>query len=178
MSVSSLVLDSGAFISGAQLTKFGANTSYITTPRVLAELRDSATRQAVEQFPFEIQTRTVSDDALNAGTQLSDVDICFNVRFYLCLFSGAVRVFAKKTGDLAVLSGTDVEIIALTYMLEKEANGLKNIRTEPVRDSQIIGLLICSGLLLSHVLMFSACEHGFVLPERCARQIRLRSRVF
>ena len=63
----------------------------------------------------------------------------------------AVRVFAKKTGDLAVLSGTDVEIIALTYMLEKEANGLKNIRTEPVLFHIF---LICPGWYFAHVIGF------------------------
>lgn len=38
--------------------------------------------------------------------------------------------FAKKTGDIAVLSATDLSVIALTYQWEVEENGEKNIRTE------------------------------------------------
>ena len=49
----------------------------------------------------------------------------------------AVTAFARKTGDLAVLSGTDLEIIALTFMMEKEKNGMKNIRSEPVRVQSV-----------------------------------------
>jgi len=41
--------------------------------------------------------------------------------------------FAKKTGDLATLSKTDLKVIALTWMLEKEAGNLESIRTEPVK---------------------------------------------
>jgi len=41
--------------------------------------------------------------------------------------------FAKKTGDLATLSKTDLKVIALTWMLEKEAGNLANIRTEPIK---------------------------------------------
>ena len=39
--------------------------------------------------------------------------------------------FAKKTGDYAVLSQTDVSVIALTYQYEVMENGEENIRTEP-----------------------------------------------
>jgi rRNA maturation endonuclease Nob1 len=34
-----------------------------------------------------------------------------------------VANFARKTGDFAALSKTDLKLIALTYMLEKEVNG-------------------------------------------------------
>lgn len=40
--------------------------------------------------------------------------------------------FAKKTGDIRELSRTDLLVLALTYMLEVESNGLKHVRTEPV----------------------------------------------
>lgn len=38
--------------------------------------------------------------------------------------------FARKTGDIAVLSATDLSVIALTYQWEVAENGEKNIRTE------------------------------------------------
>ena len=39
--------------------------------------------------------------------------------------------FAKKTGDYAVLSQTDLSVIALTYQYEVEANGEEHIRSIP-----------------------------------------------
>jgi RNA-binding protein NOB1 len=43
----------------------------------------------------------------------------------------AVTAFARKTGDIAVLSATDLSVIALTYQHEVAENGEKNIRSEP-----------------------------------------------
>ena len=47
------------------------------------------------------------------------------------LFS--VSDFAKKTGDYRHLSATDISVLALTYMLEKQHVGVDHINTEPVR---------------------------------------------
>lgn len=41
--------------------------------------------------------------------------------------------FARKTGDIAVLSQTDLGVIALTYQYEALTNGEAHIRTEPKR---------------------------------------------
>lgn len=40
--------------------------------------------------------------------------------------------FAKKTGDYATLSLTDLTVLALTYQLEKDLLGVDHLRTEPV----------------------------------------------
>lgn len=42
-----------------------------------------------------------------------------------------MTAFAKKTGDYAVLSQTDLGVIALTCQYELAVNGEENIRTEP-----------------------------------------------
>ena len=39
--------------------------------------------------------------------------------------------FSKKTGDYASLSATDIEVMALTYQLEVEANGQEHLNKEP-----------------------------------------------
>lgn len=44
-----------------------------------------------------------------------------------------VVAFAKKTGDIAVLSQTDLGVIALTYQYEAAEKGEAHIRTEPGR---------------------------------------------
>ena len=51
------------------------------------------------------------------------------------LANNLVAAFARKTGDYAVLSATDLRVLALTYQLEFEACGMKRIRTEPVRPN-------------------------------------------
>ena len=43
----------------------------------------------------------------------------------------AVRRFARLTGDLGALSEPDVKVIALAYMLERDAHGVKHLRSEP-----------------------------------------------
>lgn len=39
--------------------------------------------------------------------------------------------FAKKTGDYASLSATDIKVIALTYQLEKEKVGTDHLKSAP-----------------------------------------------
>jgi RNA-binding protein NOB1 len=47
-----------------------------------------------------------------------------------------VHRFAQLTGDAKTLSATDVQIIALTYQLEKQYNGTHFLKTEPVRSER------------------------------------------
>jgi len=105
--VAVLVLDSGAFITGAKLDRFGPDVKYVTVPSVITEIRDEKTRHNLASFPFPIEQRSVSPEAM-----------------------AAVSRFARKTGDLAALSGPDLQIIALTYMFETEQHGQERIRTE------------------------------------------------
>lgn len=42
-----------------------------------------------------------------------------------------VTEFAKKTGDYASLSATDIKVIALTYQLERENVGTDHLKTSP-----------------------------------------------
>lgn len=100
-----LVLDSGAFIAGQNLERFGPNTRYFTIPDVLIEIKDAVTRHILDSFPYKIETRVISADAMKA-----------------------VSSFSKMTGDFKSLSRTDLKVLALAYLLEKEQNGMVNIR--------------------------------------------------
>ena len=51
------------------------------------------------------------------------------------LTSSSVMAWAKHTGDIAVLSRTDLGVIALTYAAEVETNGFANIREVPGKAS-------------------------------------------
>lgn len=72
----------------------------ITIPEVFAELRDSKARDLLATLPFAIEERIPSAESIKA-----------------------VSDFAKKTGDFAALSKTDLRLIALTHMLELEVYG-------------------------------------------------------
>jgi RNA-binding protein NOB1 len=95
-----LVLDAGAIIRGHGLNLFKNTKTIVTVHEVLAEIRDSKARDLLMSLPYEIEERTPSAEAFRAVVE-----------------------YAKKTGDFAALSKTDLKLIALTYMLEVEIHG-------------------------------------------------------
>jgi RNA-binding protein NOB1 len=102
-----IVVDTGAIVYRAvQLERFGSE--FVTTEAVLAEIRDSKSKYILATLPFELKLREPSRDS---------------IRF--------VSDYAKRTGDFANLSVCDLEILALTYELELEINGNKNIKPLP-----------------------------------------------
>ena len=102
-SITTIVLDAGPLIQNApSVSSLLAMTNNIfTVPSVLTEIRDINTRSRVENTlrPF-LTVRAPSEQS---------------IKF--------VSGFARRTGDLSVLSQTDIEILALAYELECERNG-------------------------------------------------------
>ncbi|KAM4066339.1 nin one binding (NOB1) zn-ribbon like domain-containing protein [Hirsutella rhossiliensis] len=101
--IHSLVLDTGPLIKNdppASVLLARAEMLY-TLPCIIPEIRDPATRSRVETtlLPF-VTLRSPRPESL---------------RF--------VQGFARRTGDLAVLSRPDLEVLALGYELECERNG-------------------------------------------------------
>lgn len=101
--IHSLILDTGPLIKNdppASTLRAKAEQLY-TLPCIVSEIRDAATRSRVETtlLPF-VTLRSPKPES---------------VRF--------VREFARKTGDLAVLSKPDIDVLALGYELECERNG-------------------------------------------------------
>lgn len=76
-------------------------TTLITTPAVISEIKGDEARTRFETIykPF-IEVRTPKPESIKFA-----------------------KDFARRTGDLAVLSGTDIEVLALAYDLECERNG-------------------------------------------------------
>ncbi|WWD22743.1 hypothetical protein CI109_107236 [Kwoniella shandongensis] len=104
-----LILDAGPLLSLTPLRHLA--TTFHTTPLVLAELRDPKAREHWERL------------------KLTGVDI--RVENPTADSMAKVSAFAKKTGDFAVLSTTDLSVAALTYQYEVLLNGVEGIRTEP-----------------------------------------------
>jgi RNA-binding protein NOB1 len=106
--VLNLVVDSGPIIKGVPLHTIGKHIW--TIPEVLAEIRDKRSRQKITaMIPFDFKVKEPSVEAIQF-----------------------VMDFARKTGDLRSLSKTDLKVIALTYMLEKEVVGsVAHLHSEP-----------------------------------------------
>ncbi|KAF5659841.1 UPF0271 protein [Fusarium circinatum] len=101
--IHSLVLDTGPLIKNdppANTLRAKAEQLY-TLPCIISEIRDAATRARVETtlLPF-ITLRSPSPESVKV-----------------------IRDFARRTGDLAVLSKPDIDVLALGYELECERNG-------------------------------------------------------
>ncbi|KAG9324425.1 hypothetical protein KVV02_004445 [Mortierella alpina] len=108
----SLVLDTSPFLRGGALKLRYLADKFFTIPEVLNEIRDKQARKDLALLPFDIEVINPTEASVRA-----------------------VAAFARKTGDYAVLSATDLRVLALTYQLEFEACGMKRIRAEPVRPN-------------------------------------------
>jgi RNA-binding protein NOB1 len=101
--IHTIVLDSSPLLlnTPSLSTLLAKSHALVTTPSVIAEIRDPAARARVETLylPF-ITLRSPRPES---------------IKF--------VRDFARRTGDAVVLSHTDVEVLALAYDLECERNG-------------------------------------------------------
>ena len=101
--IHTLVLDTGAIIKNEPpvSTLLSQSESLVTVPEIISEIKDAATRSRVQ---------TTLSPFLNLRSP-SPASVKFVVDF------------ARRTGDLAVLSKPDIQIIALTYEIECERNG-------------------------------------------------------
>ncbi|KAI0135826.1 D-site 20S pre-rRNA nuclease [Daldinia grandis] len=101
--IHSLVLDTGPLIKNdpSVSTLLAQAHELYTLPSVISEIRDAATRARVETtlVPF-LKLRNPRPESIKFITD-----------------------FARRTGDLEVLSRPDLHLIALTYELECERNG-------------------------------------------------------
>ncbi|KAK9439797.1 D-site 20S pre-rRNA nuclease [Metarhizium brunneum] len=112
--IHSLVLDTGPLIKNDPSVSalLSQAEKLYTIPSVIPEIRDPATRARVETTLLPFVTVRAPGPA--------------SIKF--------VTDFARRTGDLAVLSRPDIEVIALGYELECERNGGDwRLRNAPVQ---------------------------------------------
>ncbi|KAL2370413.1 UPF0271 protein [Blastomyces gilchristii SLH14081] len=110
--IHTIVLDAAPLIRNVPpiSTLLAQSHALITTPAVISEIRDPAARSRIETLylPFLTQ-RTPKPES---------------IKF--------VAEFSRKTGDRAVLSRQDLEVLALAYEVECERNGGDwRLRREP-----------------------------------------------
>lgn len=80
-----------------------------TVQEVVDEIKNNAQLKRLAVLPYNLQVKQPDSESLKI---ISD--------------------FAKKTGDFATLSLTDLTVLALTYQLEKEKVGISHLRNEPL----------------------------------------------
>ncbi|ORX65965.1 hypothetical protein DL89DRAFT_249800 [Linderina pennispora] len=107
--VVTLVVDTNPFIKGLPLDHIA--NKFVTIPEVLGELRSRASKDRYQSLDMKYGIDVIEPDAESMN---------------------AVVAFARKTGDYASLAMADLKIIALGFMLEKKANGMRRLRLEPV----------------------------------------------
>ncbi|KAK0532666.1 20S-pre-rRNA D-site endonuclease nob1 [Tilletia horrida] len=107
--IDTLILDAAPLLTQQPLR--GLASKFYMPPSVLAELKDKRAREHLE--------------FLRSSGQIE-----FEVREPGALALSKVIAFAKKTGDYTVLSGPDLQVLALTYALEVERHGTWRIREE------------------------------------------------
>jgi RNA-binding protein NOB1 len=115
--IHSLVLDTGPLIKNVVSISTIINSAeeLYTTPAIISEIRDEATRMRVQTtlMPF-LKVRNPSPASYDA-----------------------VIAFSKKTGDHAVLSRQDLGILALAYEIHCERNGgdwgLRSVPKGPIK---------------------------------------------
>ncbi|KAL8876995.1 MAG: hypothetical protein Q9198_004905, partial [Flavoplaca austrocitrina] len=109
--IHTIVLDAGPMLKNdPSISSLLAKADrLVTVPAVIPEIRDATARSRIESTwkPF-LETIAPSPQSLKAVTD-----------------------FARKTGDLIVLSRPDLHILALTYEVEIQRSGLSNVRTFP-----------------------------------------------
>lgn len=86
----------------------GEEVIFYSIPEVLQEVRDPRARARLSLLQGSVILRAPSSEAL-----------------------ASVIEFSKATGDFSVLSITDLKVIALTWMLEREMNGQKYLNEKP-----------------------------------------------
>ncbi|QDZ24007.1 RNA-binding NOB1-like protein [Chloropicon primus] len=88
----------------------------MTLPQVVEEVRDKKSRDA-------LTSNSVLDLVLKEPTEEAQE---------------AVRSFARKTGDVHVLSGVDMSLIALAYDMERElVKSVSHLRTSPLSSMNV-----------------------------------------
>ncbi|MCJ1224626.1 Nin1 binding protein [Toensbergia leucococca] len=109
--VHTIVLDAGPILKNdpSISSLLAKSEKLVTVPSVISEIKDQATRSRVEaiMLPF-LEIRIPSVQGVKAITD-----------------------FARRTGDLAVLSKSDIAVLALAHDIECERNGDWRLRKTP-----------------------------------------------
>ncbi|BGO88741.1 hypothetical protein NBRC10512_005190 [Rhodotorula toruloides] len=124
-----LVVDTGALIAAPVSSLRNTATHYLVTPDVVAELRDKRGRNVIDEARLQLPADTVDEG--KERDELFRENEGFEVREPTAEAVAKITAFARKTGDLSVLSSADIRVLALCLTLELEENGTWRVRDHP-----------------------------------------------
>ncbi|GAA6063000.1 hypothetical protein JCM10212_004982 [Sporobolomyces blumeae] len=131
-SVKHLIVDSSPLLTAPLSSLRGIATHYLVTPDVVLELRDKNGRNVLDearlQLPADAAKPEQGQDEKDEMLRTTDG---FAVREPTAEAIAKITAFARKTGDIAVLSATDIRVLALCLTLELEENGTWRVRDHP-----------------------------------------------
>ncbi|KAF8822629.1 Nin one binding (NOB1) Zn-ribbon family protein [Cardiosporidium cionae] len=107
-----VVLDTGVFIRLKRIENLG--NKFFCTPSVAAEIRDHHARRHVSLLPHSLNVLSPSKECIDF-----------------------VEKFSALTGDRGFLSSTDIEVIALTLMLQRNTGNVTELRESPLSITTI-----------------------------------------
>ncbi|GAA5918057.1 hypothetical protein JCM5296_003847 [Sporobolomyces johnsonii] len=129
-SIKHLIVDSSPLLTAPLSSLRGMATHYLVTPDVVLELRDKNGRNVLDEARLQLPAETVRDPDQEQD-EMARTDDGFVVREPSAEAVAKITAFARKTGDLAVLSATDIRVLALCLTLELEENGTWRVRDHP-----------------------------------------------
>ncbi|SCV72709.1 BQ2448_4246 [Microbotryum intermedium] len=120
--VKHLIVDSSPLLTSPLSTLRGMATHYLLTPDVVSELRDRKGREVLQEAQLHLLPPEGSAEDVKPGFKVMEPS-----------FEAVARItdFARKTGDIAVLSKADIRVLALCLTLELQENGGWRVRDHP-----------------------------------------------
>ncbi|GAA5924178.1 rRNA-binding endoribonuclease [Sporobolomyces koalae] len=131
-SVKHLIVDSSPLLTAPLSSLRGIATHYLVTPDVVHELRDKNGRNVLDEAALQLPADSLPQDSEpDVDDEMLRKHDGFQVREPTAEAIAKITAFARKTGDIAVLSATDIRVLALCLTLELEENGTWRVRDHP-----------------------------------------------
>ncbi|GAA5832838.1 hypothetical protein JCM3766R1_007062 [Sporobolomyces carnicolor] len=138
VAVKHLIVDSSPLLTAPLSSLRGIATNYLVTPDVVMELRDKNGRNVLDEANLQLPADTTVSPSHHGANDDDDNDDemkrtheGFQVREPTAESIAKITAFARKTGDIAVLSAADIRVLALCLTLELEENGTWRVRDHP-----------------------------------------------
>ncbi|CAH7686612.1 Nin one binding Zn-ribbon like-domain-containing protein [Phakopsora pachyrhizi] len=123
-----LILDTAPLLASSLTDLLKFSNRFVTTRGVIEEVRDKGQRERLEQEWKTLDATRLSglSDSQSSASQW----LGLNIREPSAAAIVKIKDFARKTGDIAVLSSIDIGVLALAYDVEVEENGTWRLRDD------------------------------------------------
>ena len=130
-----LVVDSGGFLKGSIDSLASLASKFYTLSDVVKEIKDDETRLKLSVLPFDLELKQPNPASLTFGTHSRSTRTRLPNNLGL-----PVSEFSKKTGDYAVLSSTDLKVLALAHQLvvETSDDSGQSLKKEPEPPGDLV----------------------------------------